>query len=211
MIAHSIFFINNFRMNKGLVYEYKVLEIVAQKINSGHFGLVPSQVKIGHKPSYYSRDREKNIIFDVSIEVFMLDADDPYFVWIWECKNYNKKVPVDDVEEFHSKLAQIGVNRTKGSIITPKGFDEGAFNFARSKGIGLWRYVPPGDPVCIMNDYQEPHNSDIIRGLTTPETSGFRAFGIGLYYGMTCNGKFTVDPLEWVLAELVNEIPRSSP
>jgi hypothetical protein len=62
-----------------------------------------------------------------------------------------------------------------------------------------------------MNDHQEPHDSDIIRGLTTPETSGFRAFGIGLYYGMTCNGKFTVDPLEWVLAELVNEIPRSSP
>ncbi|MBD1919312.1 MULTISPECIES: restriction endonuclease [Cyanophyceae] len=197
-------------MNKGLVYEHKVLKEVTQMIDSGRFGLVPSQAKVSHKPSYYSRDREKNIIFDVSVEVFMIDAVDPYFVWVWECKNYNHKVPVDDVEEFHSKLTQIGANRTKGTIITPKGFDDGALNFARSKGIGLWRYIPPEDPICVMNDSQVPRDSDIIRGLTTLETSSFKAFGIGLYYGMTCHGNFIVDPFEWIWNELVAEIPKTS-
>jgi hypothetical protein len=49
---------------------------------------------------------------------------------------------VDDVEEFHSKLQQIGADRTKGAIITRGTYQESALNYAQSMGIGLARLLP---------------------------------------------------------------------
>ena len=55
-------------------------------------------------------------------------------------RNYSHGVPVDDVGEFHAKLDQADADRTKGRMITPIGYEKGAFEYARSKGISLWRY-----------------------------------------------------------------------
>ncbi|YAF97670.1 MAG: restriction endonuclease [Nodularia sp. CChRGM 3473] len=193
-------------MNTGLEYELKVIRLIQKKLTQGEFGIIPTQTHIQHKPSYYSRDRGKNIIFDVSIEVFRKDASAPFLVWIWECKNYSNKVPVDDVEEFHAKLDQVGADCTKGTLITPVGFDEGALEYARSKGIGLWRWVPADKPICVMDDQQLPENKDIILGLTSTNTASFRSYGIGLWYGMTCDGRFIISPEQWIKIELLDAI-----
>jgi hypothetical protein len=52
-----------------------------------------------------------------------------------ECKHYKKKVPVDDVEEFHSKIDDIGAH--KGIVITTVGFQVGAIKTAKARGIAL--------------------------------------------------------------------------
>jgi len=57
-----------------------------------------------------------------------------------ECKNYNHKVPVDDVEEFFMKTQQISGGNVKAIVVSNNAFQEGAFNFSESKGIGLLRY-----------------------------------------------------------------------
>ena len=105
-------------MSKGDAYEQDVLKSVQDQLNRGNLSIDPKLCRVRHKPNYFSRDRGKDIIFDVSIEVSRRTAAEPYWIWIWECKNYNHTVPVNDVEEFHSKLSQVGANRTKGTMIT---------------------------------------------------------------------------------------------
>ena len=178
-------------MSKGTTYEQDVFNKVQDELNRGKFGIDPNLSHVRRKPKYFSKDRNKHITFDISIEVFRKNAVEPYWIWIWESKNYSHKVPVDDVEEFHAKLSQIGVDRTKGSMITPVGFDPGSVEFARSNGIGLWRLIPQSSPVCLMEDSCEVQDSNILCALTTPDTTAFRYYGF--FYGLTCDGRFTTD------------------
>lgn len=187
-------------MSKGLEYELEVAKLVQQLLDEGELGIDSNRSKIRHKPAYYSRDREKDIVFDVSIEVCRKGAHTPYWIWIWECKNYSHTIPVDDVEEFHAKLNQVGANRTKGTMITPVGFDSGALAFAQSKGIGLCRWIPPNSPLFVMdNDDRLGTDEDIVRGLTTPNTSSFRF--CGFFYGMTSSGVLTTDRSKLIALE----------
>ena len=81
----------------------------------------------------------------------MGNATDPFFLWIWECKDYSSPIPVNELEEFHSKLEQIGADNTKGTMITSNGwFQSGALNYARSKRIGLVRMLPEDQVEIIM-------------------------------------------------------------
>ncbi len=181
-------------MSKGAAYEQDVLNTLQGELSRGNLGIDPNLAHVRHKPNYFSRDRDKDIIFDLSIEVFRKAAAEPYWIWIWECKNYSHTVPVDDVEEFHAKLSQVGADRTKGSMITLVGFDPGGVEFARSKGIGLWRLIPPESLVCLMEDSSGAQDSDILCALTTPDTTAFRFYGF--FYGLTCDGRFTTDQEE---------------
>jgi hypothetical protein len=188
------------RMAKGAAYEIEVADAVEAELAQGNFGLDPTLAKVRRKPSYFSRDRKKDIIFDVSIEVCRKGVSIPYWVWVWECKNYGHKVPVDDAEEFHAKLEQVGADRTKGTMITPVGFDTGTIEYARSKGIGLWRYIPQGSLVNLMEDRRGVAHEDILRALTTAETTGFRFYGF--FYGLTSDGQLTTDRMELIQREL---------
>jgi hypothetical protein len=124
----------------------------------------------------------------------------PYWVWVWECEHYGHQVPVDDAEEFHAKLEQVGADKTKGTMITPVGFDSGTIEHARAKGIGLWRYIPHGSLVNLMEDRRSVADEDILRALTTAETTGFRFYGF--FYGLTSGGQLTTDSKEWIRCEL---------
>jgi hypothetical protein len=186
-------------MTKGTAYEFEVAAAVEVELAQGNLGLDPALANVRRKPSYFSRDRKKDIIFDVSIEVCRKGVLVPYWIWVWECKNYGRTVPVDDAEEFHAKLEQVGADRTKGTMITAIGFDGGTVEYARSKGIGLWRYIPQGSLVSLMEDRRGVKDDDILRALTTPETTGFRSYG--LFYGLTCDGQLTTDRDELIQGE----------
>lgn len=105
-------------------------------------------VRIKRKPRYYSKDREAEIEFDVSVEKYLVDPDEnkdikPSIIIVIECKDYLKGIPVDDMEEFHAKLQQIGADSTKGMVITKNGFfQKSALLYAKSKGIALARIIP---------------------------------------------------------------------
>jgi hypothetical protein len=185
---------------KGTAYELEVAQALEEELSSGRLGIIPNRATVRCKPAYYSRDRQKDIVFDVSVEVFRGDAAEPFLIWVWECKNYDHVVPVDDAEEFHAKLEQIGADRTKGTMISPNGFARGTVEYARSKGIGLWRYVPPGSLLCLMEDSRGVADSDILRALTVPDTSKFRCYG--LFYGLSCHGALTTDREGLIRAEL---------
>src|SRR5215211_6834078 len=58
------------------------------------------------------------------------DAPEPWLVWICECKDEARPVAGDEVEEFASKLQQIGVHGVKGTIVSRNGFQQSAVKSA---------------------------------------------------------------------------------
>lgn len=128
--------------SKGDAFEQRVYNALAEELRNERLCASPRRAKVFRKKAYLSRDRDADIITDVSIEVFFPGRDRPTLVWVFECKDYGGSVPVDDVEEFHAKLQQIGEDNTKGTIVTSGALQRSALAFARSKGIGVIRLLP---------------------------------------------------------------------
>jgi len=124
---------------KGSKLENQVFELISKLLKKNNFIVPKKTSKVYKKKGYYSKKRDKEIIFDVTIETTLPNAEKYSLLTVIECKNLNKKVTVDDVEEFGSKINQVGEHNTKGIIITTNTFQESALNIAKSEGIGLIR------------------------------------------------------------------------
>ncbi|RJN38313.1 hypothetical protein D3X76_14045, partial [Acinetobacter baumannii] len=156
---------------KGDIFENFVFDYFSALIQKGYMGLNPSHTKIYKQKKYYSKDREDYIIFDVAIEVFLFDQKEPYLVILIECKNYEKSVPVDDIEEFSTKVSQVGKHYTKAICITKNGFQKGALNVAKNRKIGLWRITANDNHEVIFNRTinRIKNNDEIISNALTSE------------------------------------------
>lgn len=134
--------------NTGAKLEEEVYKLISHIVNKNEFIVSLPNVKIRKKPRYYSKDRDAEIEFDVSVEKYLANPDEdadirPSIIVVIECKDYKDGIPVDDVEEFHAKLQQIGADNTKGIIITRNGcFQKSALAYAKSKGVALARMFP---------------------------------------------------------------------
>ncbi len=118
-------------------FEEEVAAFAEKQVGDGSWGISSHSTKVRRKPEYFSKAREANITFDVSIEIFLKDDfSKPLCLWIIECKDYpSRKVKVDELEEFHHKLQQVGAH--KGMVCTRVGFERGAIEIAKSHGITL--------------------------------------------------------------------------
>lgn len=125
---------------KGDKFEEQVFQFLSREIQEGRFFCRPELCQIYRKKSYYSRDREDSIVFDIAIEVFLPGLEKPSMIVIIECKNYSGSVPVCDIEEFSSKVSQVAGFNVKGIFASMSAFQSGTFNIARNKGFGLLRY-----------------------------------------------------------------------
>ena len=125
---------------KGDKLEEQVFSVFDNQIVEDCFFSKREYSKIFRKKGYFSKDREKDIIFDVSIEVTIPGQDCFSLLFLIECKNYSHSVPVDDVEEFFAKIQQVSGANAKGIIVSTNSFQDGARKYAKSKGIGLLRY-----------------------------------------------------------------------
>ena len=125
---------------KGNDLETRIFRLLQEEVSQDRFFIKKEFCKIFHKKGYYSRDREGEIVFDVSIEVFLPGQNSYSLLVLVECKNYGHPVPVDDAEEFFQKIQQISGANVKGITAATNSFQEGTRKFAKSKGIGLLRY-----------------------------------------------------------------------
>lgn len=124
---------------KGTRLEDQVFDLISKMLKNDNF-IVPQKTStVFKKKGYHSAKRGKDIIFDVTIETTLPGADKYSLLTIIECKNLNKNVTVDDVEEFGSKINQVGEHNTKGIIISTCAFQESALTIAKKEGIGLAR------------------------------------------------------------------------
>lgn len=132
---------NNHNTTKqGDIFEKKVYDVIYGLLINNEFYINKKNSIIYCKRRYYSESRKDHITFDISIETFIPNSKNFSLLTIIECKNYGKAgVPVDDIEEFDSKLNQVGEHNTKGIIVTNSHFQKGAINLAKSKKIALIR------------------------------------------------------------------------
>lgn len=126
--------------HKGDALEKCIFGLFQTEIEADRFWAKKENCKIFWKKGYYSKDRERDIVFDVSIELYMPGAEEYSSLVLIECKNYTHPVPVDDVEEFFAKVQQVGAANSKAILASTASFQSGACSFAKSKGIGLMRY-----------------------------------------------------------------------
>lgn len=136
---------------KGNKLESKVYDLFSEAIVNGNFLAANENCEIFSKKGYYSRDRKKEIVFDISIEISMPGAKSPAIIYIVECKNYNHSVPVDDVEELFIKVQQISGANVKAVVVARNSYQSGAFEFSKSKGIGLARYYERNTLEWVLN------------------------------------------------------------
>lgn len=127
--------------NIGTQFEIRVLNLFKEELENNRLSVNPQFCKIYHQKGYYSRDRNNNIIVDISIEVFLPEASEYSFLIVLECKDYKHSIPVSDVEEFFAKLQQISGANVKGIVVSSNAFQEGALKYSKSKGIGLVRIL----------------------------------------------------------------------
>jgi hypothetical protein len=118
-------------------FEAEVADFMEKSIPEGKWGVCPNLARVLRKPKYYSKERGKDIEFDVSVEVRPIERpEEIVFLWLIECKKYDtRKVKVDEVEELRSKMYQVGAH--KGMIFTKVGFEAGTIAYAKTHRIGL--------------------------------------------------------------------------
>lgn len=122
---------------KGDEFEKKVYHLIVELVSKGEFGLAPKTSFVFWKKKYYSITRAAEIEFDISIESFLPGAQTYTTLHLFECKNYKEKVPVGDVEEFESRVRQVGEHNTKAYFVTNNYFQKSAIGVAKSYKIGL--------------------------------------------------------------------------
>lgn len=126
--------------NESLAYEEFVQKVVESLVG----------VDVFHGREFEGRISGRKIKVDVSFELQI--AGGANMLVLVECKHYKHSVPVDDVEEFHSKIDDIGAH--KGILITTVGFQNGAVKAARGRRIGLALLTEnqqPGEIAYIVN------------------------------------------------------------
>ena len=136
--------------SRGTLFEDRVFSALQNELKSNRLGISPKSAQIFRKKSYYSKDRESSIVTDISIEMVLPKKTKPTLIWIFECKDYAGTIPVNDIEEFDSKLQQIGAHNTKGTIVTSCALQSGAFSVSKSKGIGVIRLLPDDQVMHIL-------------------------------------------------------------
>ena len=132
-------------------FEYKSLSIIRRVIDDGQLGHLSNHIKIFHRKGYYSELRKKDIVFDLTIEVWPPGATRYVLLYIIECKDYEKRVPVSKIEDFHSKIQQVAGVNVKGIFISNSPLQEGGFNIAESTGMMVIQGESSDDFKIIMH------------------------------------------------------------
>jgi Zn-dependent peptidase ImmA (M78 family) len=131
-------------VEKGDSFELYAYELIVKSIENDEFGIAPKFAKVFRKKAYYSDVRKKEIIIDLSIEIWPPNSKRYSIVYLIECKNYSTKgVPVGDIENFLYKIREIKNSHgndalgVKGAFISNSTFQESAFNIAKDVGLML--------------------------------------------------------------------------
>lgn len=158
--------------------------------------MVGPGVTVHHQRVYVGRVSHREIKVDVSFNYDVVGAN---ILFLVECKCYTHLVPVDDVEEFHSKLDDIGAH--KGIMVTTVGFQEGAVKTAQGRGIALallTREHQRGELTYVLNTARPPTALPPIRpvsdefwqgnlrGPCDVYQGGFRFEGFREFLGFLC-------------------------
>lgn len=192
---------------KGDTFEKNSYELIKNSIENDEFGIAPKYSKVFLKKGYFSNLRQKKIIFDLSIELWPPDAKRYSILYLIECKDYSSKnVPVDDIEEFLSKVNQIANlgHFIKGVFISNNSFQKGALEIAERSGLMLIEISSRNELSIILHKANRPQDDkSIIEKEKELETFLFNVFDLTKVQGLK---KFSRKNIEAFSNDLLNKI-----
>lgn len=203
---------------KGEIFEEQVFQFLNREIDEGRFYFRPENCRVHRKKSYYSHAREGYIIFDIAIEVFLPGLEKPSMLILIECKNYTGTVPVNDIEEFCSKISQVAGFNVKGVFASTSAFQVGTLNIARNKGFGLLRYFDKAEfrwelPRALLSGFRSSSSrkrTEVESALTQPNfqptiynayvvtPAGYTVGWEGIWEGLSFGDFFSRDELRLI-------------
>lgn len=147
-------------------------------------------VDVHHQKVYEGRVSRRKIKVDVS---FDYEVAGSHLLFLVECKHYSHRVGVDDVEEFHSKIDDIGAH--KGIMVTTVGYQKGAIMTGEARGMALallTREPQKGELRYVVNSVSpppvRPPNDEFwqgnVKGLLNNYSGGLRFEDGGQFFGM---------------------------
>lgn len=138
-------------VEKGDLFEEKSHQVILDAIDNGLLGIHRDFARVFKKKKYYSPKRGKEIIFDLSIEIWPPNAPNYSVVYIVECKDYSsKKVPIGDIELFASRVDTVAELNGKAVFITSSSYPEPAKDFAKATGMMLIEVDENNAPEIIL-------------------------------------------------------------
>ncbi len=141
--------------SRGRRFEDQVFATLQDELDGERLGLLARHCSIFQRKGYYSRDRDANIVVDISIEVRLPSAKHWSMLWVCECKDYRTAIPVDDVEEFKAKMDQIAGKNVKGILALRGTIQSSALTYAQSHGIAILRILPADQIEWVSYDAPE--------------------------------------------------------
>ncbi|MDQ6761053.1 MAG: hypothetical protein M3015_00320 [Bacteroidota bacterium] len=126
---------------RGTTFEIKVHDLIIKMIQEDKFFIDSKNYKLYLHKKYYSTARQAKITVDLSMEYFREGGLTPNLYILMECKDCQRPVPVDDIEEFYSKSLQLTGLNVKCIFFTTSSLQSSAFNYALSKGIAVIRIL----------------------------------------------------------------------
>lgn len=153
------------------------------------FGVYPPEnCKIFKKKSYYCRDREADVEFDVVIELYAQGRVQPHLHIIFECKNHRGNVSETHVTDFSDKIGRIFPNAVKGILVVSSRLQSGAEKLARNRKMGIVKYDENGLEIVadrlgglsLENGFVE---SQIFQSDYSRKSLKFSAYSDGRYFG----------------------------
>jgi len=190
-------------LKKGNDFENKVFGYITTELSNDRLHVLGKRSNAYQKKGYFSKDRQSEIITDISIETFLPDASDYSLLTIIECKDYSSAIPVDDLEEFHSKIQQIAGNNVKAIFATSAALQKSTLNFAKSKKIGVIRYLPDNQVkwiISFMTSRQERLNHSEFNSAFLNQSH--ESYGRNFY---ACDNDYIYPSLFSILKEYLNE------
>ena len=133
--------------NKGNELEDAFYRYLVEQQESGDlvFGVyAPQNCKVFKKKSYYCRDREADVEFDVVLEIYRTGSETPHLYVFFECKNHRSSVPDIYIREFSSKIGSIFPNASKGVMVVASRLQSGAEMVARNRSMGIVKFDEHG-------------------------------------------------------------------
>ncbi len=124
---------------KGNLFEDRVYKELENLLLNDKLFVSSKSSRIYQRKKYYSADRQGDIVVDISIECCREGSEIPNFYILIECKDYQKPIPINELEEFYAKKEQIARANSKCLFITTNSLQSSSFNYATAKGIGVVR------------------------------------------------------------------------
>ena len=137
--------------SRGDAFGHAIYRLLEQQIETDRFWARGDCCRLFQKKGYHSKDRQADIVFDLSIEITSPGQESFSLLVLIECKDYSTSVPVNDLEEFWAKVQQVAGANVKGIVASTASFQEGALRFAESKGFGILRYFGESEFKWVLN------------------------------------------------------------